>query len=200
MQSYSAIVLAGGRATRLGSVNKAMLQVGGIRLIDRVLGTLRLLADQIILVGHLAEGLCEPDIEIVPDILPSRSALIGIYSGLQVARNDVAIVVACDMPFLSPPLLERIAQLSDGYDVVVPRIGDQLEALHAAYRRSCLPIMKEAIKLQQYKIIDFYPQLDVREIDEREIRAIDPKLLSFFNVNTPSDLERANALATSLKM
>jgi molybdopterin-guanine dinucleotide biosynthesis protein A len=196
MRKCSAIVLAGGRATRLGGANKAMLQVGNKRLIDRVLSALNPIASQIILVGHLAEGLSGPVIDIVPDKLQGGSALIGIYSGLQAARNDVALVVACDMPFLSTPLLKRIAVLSEGYDVAVPRVGNHLEALHAAYRRSCLPVMREAISQQQHKIIDFYTRLKVREIGESEIADIDPDGLSFFNVNTPADLKRANTLAS----
>jgi molybdopterin-guanine dinucleotide biosynthesis protein A len=196
MRKCSAIVLAGGRATRLGGANKAMLQVGNKRLIDRVLSALNPIASQIILVGHLAEGLSGPVIDIVPDKLQGGSALIGIYSGLQAARNDVALVVACDMPFLSTPLLKRIAVLSEGYDVAVPRVGNHLEALHAAYRRSCLPVMREAISQQQHKIIDFYTRLKVREIGESEIADIDPDGLSFFNVNTSADLKRANTLAS----
>lgn len=200
MGNCSAIVLAGGRATRLGGANKAMLRVGNERLIDRALNALLPVANQIILVGHLVEGLSAPGIETVPDTLPGGSALVGIYTGLRAAQNDVALVVGCDMPFLSTPLLEMIADLSEGYDAAVPRIGRHLEALHAAYRRSCLPVMQEAILLQHHKIIDFYPRLNIREVNESEIVDLDPNLLSFFNINTPADLKRANALAPSLSV
>jgi molybdopterin-guanine dinucleotide biosynthesis protein A len=125
-----------------------------------------------------------------------HSTLVGIYTGLMAARNDLALVVGCDMPFLSTPLLERIALLSDGYDVAVPMVRGHLEALHAAYRRSCLPEMEEAILRQQLKIIDFYPELRVRIVRETEIREIDPEFRSFFNVNNPADLEKARALAS----
>lgn len=196
MRNYSAVVLAGGRATRLGGINKALLEVGGVRLLDRVLDALQPLAEQIVVVGHLADGISGPDFEIVADAVPGGSALVGIYSGLQAARNDVALVVACDMPFLSTTLLGRIARLSEGYDIVAPRLGAHLEALHAAYRRTCLPVMREAIAQGRHKIIDFYPHLRVREVEEREMRALDPELLSFFNVNTPADLEQASMLAS----
>ncbi|MHB0868021.1 MAG: molybdenum cofactor guanylyltransferase [Chloroflexota bacterium] len=195
MDSYSAVVLAGGRATRLGGVNKARLEIGGVPLLDRVIAALQPLADQIVVVGHLAGGLLQPGVEVVPDLFPSRSTLVGVYSGLRMARNDLALVVGCDMPFLSTPLLQRIAQEADGYDLAVPRVGSLLEALHAAYRRSCLPVMEQAIDRQQFKIIDFYSQVRVREVGEADLRAVDPALRSFFNVNTPSDLERARALA-----
>lgn len=196
MHSYSAIVLAGGRATRLGGINKAQLEVGGRRLLDRVLDAVRPLAEQIVVVGHLAEGIQQPGIEIVADAYEEHSTLVGIYSGLLAARHEVALAVGCDMPFVSTPLLERIAQLSEGYDLAVPRVGVHLEALHAAYRRSCLPVMREAIHQRQLKIIDFYSQVSVREVGVSEMRDLDPELHSFFNVNTPADLERARSLAS----
>ncbi|MGE5619078.1 MAG: molybdenum cofactor guanylyltransferase [Sphingomonadaceae bacterium] len=194
MDSYSAVVLAGGRATRLGGANKARLEVGGVPLIDRVIAALRPLADQIVVVGHLAGEVARPGVEVVPDAFPSGSTLVGIYSGLRAARNDLALVVGCDMPFLSTPMLRMIARMAEGYDLAVPRVGTMLEALHAAYRRSCLPAMELAIERQQFKIVDLYPLVRVREVGEEDLRAVDPNLRSFFNVNTPSDLERARAL------
>jgi len=195
MQSCSAIILAGGRATRLGGINKAVLEVGGQRLLDRVLDALRPLAEQILVVGHLAEGLHIPGVELIPDPHPRASTLVALHTGLTAARNPVALVVGCDMPFLSTALLERIARLSEGHDLAVPRVGAYLEALHAAYRRSCLPTMERAIQRQRLKIIDFYPEVNTREVTEAEMRDLDPDLLSFLNVNTPADLERARAIA-----
>ncbi len=197
MQRYSAVVLAGGRATRLGGANKAQLEIGGRLLLDRVLDALRPLVDQTVVVGHLSEGLERSDVEIVPDSSPEEhSTLVGVYSGLLACRNEVALVVACDMPFLSTLLLERIARLAEGYDIAVPRVGPHLEALHAAYRRSCLPEMADAIRRRHFKIIDFYPRVRLREVADHELRGLDPELRSFFNINTPADLERARLLAS----
>lgn len=194
MQNCSAVVLAGGRARRLGGVNKARLEIGGVPLLDRVLAALRPVADQIVVVGHLAGEMERPGVEVVPDAFPEHSTLVGVYSGLLAARHDVALVVGCDMPFLSTALLQRIAQLSEGYDLAVPRVNSLLEALHAAYRRSCLPVMEEAIGRKHYKIVDFYSLVRVREVEESELRLLDPELRSFLNVNTPEDLERARSL------
>ncbi len=195
MAGYSAVVLAGGRATRLGGINKARMEIGGLPLLDRVVAALRPLASQIVVVGHLAGDDPPPGVELLPDALDEHSTLVGIYTGLRAARNEVALVVGCDMPFLSTPLLERIALLSDGYDLAVPLVGGHLEALHAAYRRSCLPVMEEAIRRQQLKIIDFYPDVKLRKVREEEMRELDPEFRSFFNINTPADLERARSLA-----
>jgi molybdopterin-guanine dinucleotide biosynthesis protein A len=195
MSGYSAVVLAGGRATRLGGVNKAQLEIAGASLLERVIGALRPVAEQIVVVGHLAGDNPPSDVQVLPDALEEHGTLVGIYTGLRAVRNEVALVVACDMPFLSAPLLGRIARLSEGYDVAVPVVHGYLEALHAAYRRSCLPVMEEAIRRRQFKIIDFYPDVKVREVHEREMRDLDPDFRSFLNVNTPADLERARTLA-----
>ncbi len=195
MERCSAIVLAGGKASRLGGSDKAALEVGGKPIFQRVLDALRPVADQIVVVGHLAQALDTPGVERADDVMAGGGTLVAIYSGLLAARNDVALVVGCDMPFLATSLLRRIAELSEGHDVAVPRVGSHLEALHAVYRRTCLPVMADAVRRGQLKIIDFYPQVAVRVVEEQELRAYDPDLSSFFNVNTPADLQRARSLA-----
>ena len=190
----SAVVLAGGRATRLGGTNKALLEIGGKRIIDRVLDALRPLTDQIVLVGHLVDGLDFPDVQLVPDAQPGAGSMPALLTGLQASRHEVALVVGCDMPFLSTPLLLHIVEMSMGFDLAVPRIGPHLEALHAAYHRSCIPVIEDYLRHQDLKIIDFYPSVRTREVSEVELRAFDPGLWSFLNVNTPEDLEAARAL------
>jgi molybdopterin-guanine dinucleotide biosynthesis protein len=197
VEKCSAIVLAGGRASRLGGINKARIEVGGVPIIHRIVEALRPLADQTILVGRFASDVGPAGVEVLPDAIERGSALVGLYSGLLAARHDAAIAVACDMPFLSAPLLAHILTRSVDSDVTVPRIGPHLEALHAVYRRSCLPPMLEMIEAGDHKIVNLYDRVRVLEISEAELRSIDPDLLSVFNVNTPSDMQRAQALATS---
>lgn len=195
MGELSAIVLAGGRATRLGGANKALLEIGGSSILNRVLKALRPLADQIVVVGHLADGVRTPGVRIVPDLRPQGGTLVGIYSGMVATQADASLAVACDMPFLSTPLLSKLTEWSAGYDVCVPRIGPHLEAMHAVYRRSCLPVMERAIYEGDLKIINFYPKVKTREVPEHDLRTLDPDLRSFMNVNTREDLELARRLA-----
>jgi molybdopterin-guanine dinucleotide biosynthesis protein A len=194
-EAISAIVLAGGRARRLGGANEALLEVGGRRIIDRVIESLEAVAGQIILVGHLAEDLDLPGVAMLADDYPAAGTLAALHKGMAFSTNDLCLAVGCDMPFLSVPLLERIATLSEGHDLAVPRIGPHLEALHAAYRKSCLPTIEDALGRRQLKIIDFYSSVRTREVPESVLREIDPDLRSFLNVNTPEDLELARTLA-----
>ena len=196
-EKFSVVVLAGGQGRRLGGINKASLVVEGRRLIDRVLAAVRPLSDDILIVGHLVTDLDDPAIRLVPDELPYRSSLTGVYTGLLHARRQLAVVVACDMPYLSTAALAWVAKSAQGCDVAVPQIGGHYEALHAAYRRSCLPVMKTALEQGRFKLIDIYPALQLRVIEERELRSFDPDLRSLINVNNPADLEKVQAPSTA---
>lgn len=191
MEDCSAIVLAGGRASRLGGVNKARLEVGGRPLLERVLDSVAPLTSQLLVVGHLAGGLPPSRAQVVPDLFPGGGSLGGILTGLIHSKYDLAIVVGCDMPFLSTDLLRLILESSQGSDVTVPRIGPYQEALHAAYRRSCIPVFQDALESGRRRIVDCYARVRLREIPEEELRRLDPELRSFMNVNTPEELERA---------
>ena len=194
-REVTAIILAGGRATRLGGVNKALLEVGGRTIIDRVVDSLRPVAGQIILVGHLSESAHLPGVEVLQDAVPGAGTLTALHTGMTAARHQVCVAVGCDMPFLNSALLEKLAGLSEGYDLAVPRIGPHLEALHAAYRLTCIPTIEIAIRERQLKIIDFYKRVNTREVPESYLRTLDPDLRSFLNVNTAEDLARARDLA-----
>ncbi len=196
-EKFSVVVLAGGRGRRLGGINKAMVRIAGRRLIDRVLDAVRPLSDDILIVGNLVSASPSPCVRLVPDALPHHSSLVGVYTGLLSARYELALVVGCDMPFLSTPVLQWVARSARDHDAAVPRIGDHLEALHAAYRRSCLPVMKAALERQKYALIDIFPSVDTLEVAERELRQLDPGLRSLINVNTPADLEMVLAMAAS---
>jgi molybdopterin-guanine dinucleotide biosynthesis protein A len=131
---------------------------------------------------------------LVPDEHRGIGSLMGIYSGLKVARHTHALVVACDMPFLSLPLLRYMVPLAPGQDVVIPRIGGFLEPLHAIYSRACLPAMARLLAEGRRQIIAFFDEVRVRYVEEAEVDQLDPDHLSFVNVNTPDDWERAQRL------
>jgi molybdopterin-guanine dinucleotide biosynthesis protein A len=131
---------------------------------------------------------------LLRDERPGEGSLMGIYSGLKAARFSHALVVACDMPFLSLPLLRHMATLADGYDVVIPRLGGKSEPLHAIYGNACLPAMSRLLDSGGRQIIAFFPEVRVRYVEEPEVDVLDPLHLSFLNVNTPEDWDRVQQL------
>jgi molybdopterin-guanine dinucleotide biosynthesis protein A len=130
----------------------------------------------------------------VPDEVPGVGSLMGIYSGLKVVCHTHALTVACDMPFLCLPLLRHMMTLSEGYDVVIPRLNGMLEPLHAIYDRTCLPFMAQLLDRGQRQIIAFFDEVRVRYVAESVVDRYDPQRLSFVNVNTPEDWKRVEAL------
>lgn len=186
----SSIVLAGGESSRLGR-DKAFLEVKGQFLIESIIERLRQLSQEVIIVANETDRYEEFEATLVSDVYPGKGALGGIYSGVMRASNSYSLVVACDMPFLNLSLLRYMQTLAVSYDVVIPRIGHLREALHAIYAKDCLPFMEEQLQQGDLRIIHFFPHVRVRYVEQEELEVFDPQHLSFFNINTQGDLERA---------
>lgn len=195
----SAVVLAGGQSRRLGQ-DKSLLILDGQPLLLRTLDRLAGLSDDLIVVANDPGRYAHLQLpaRLVPDERPGVGSLMGIYSGLSVARYGHALVVACDMPFLNVPLARYLLSLRPGYDVVIPHSGDGLEPLHAVYGRSCLPAIEQVLAQGRRRIIAFFEQVRVRRVPQDEIERFDPDHHSFVNVNTAEDWERVQALATRM--
>jgi len=189
----TSIVLAGGKSLRLGR-NKAVEEIGGQILIQRVIDRLSSLGNEIIVVTSSSDQLPDLELRRVVDICPGMGALVGIYSGLKVATSYHSLVVACDMPFLSIALLRYLEELSSGFDIVIPRVGSLVEPLHAVYSKNCLAPIEAMLQEGNLKISELLNAVKVRYVEDAEIEKFDPQRLSFFNVNSEADLEHARSL------
>ena len=186
----SAVILAGGKGERLGQ-EKATLRLGGRTLLERVAGLVALLSDDLVVVKRADQELTFERGRVVNDLPLYTGALAGLAAGLGAARHPWSLVVACDMPFLSLPLLRYMLSLTPGQDIVVPRLAAGLEPLHALYHRRCLGPLRLALEQGQRRLVSFYPSLRVRQVTLDEIIPWDPHLRSFYNINTPEDLAQA---------
>jgi len=184
------VILAGGRSSRMGT-NKALLLMNGQRLIDRVAGVMRGIFQDVAIVGCEPGTYAELNLPCVRDLLPGKASLGGIYTGLSVSRFSRSFFAACDMPFLSEALIRYLAQLEPSADVVIPRTREGLQPLHAVYSSGCIPFIQKLLSGSRLKIIDFFHQVDVREVGEEEMRRHGWRCTSFLNINTPEDLARA---------
>jgi len=191
----SGVILAGGLSTRYKGENKAFLQVGGKRILDRLLAVYAELFDEIILVTNSPQEFIGWNALIVTDIFPVRSSLTGIHAGLFYARNPFAFFSACDTPFLKKEVVAAVLDnLEPEIDLVIPQTSAGLEPLCAAYSRRCLKPAEEQILQNKLKIQMALSGKRVKMIPEAILRERDPELLSFFNINCPEDLARAEQL------
>ena len=188
----SGIILAGGKSRRLGT-DKAFLSLDGETLIERVLRTTRSLVSDVLIVANDHTRYANLGARLISDIYPGKASLGGIYSGLLAAENEQALVLGCDMPFLSTALLRHMLRLADASEVIIPRYGAYLEPLHAIYHKCCLDHMRRLIESNQLRISQAFCDATTRFVEDEEIERLDPDKLSFFNINTPEDLERARA-------
>ena len=192
------VIQAGGRSVRMGGRPKGLMELGGRRLIERVLMALTPVVDDVLVVTNTPQLYAFLGLPMVPDVYPGRGSLGGIYSGLRAAPGQAALTVACDMPFLHPEVLKLLAERSGEGDVVIPRVDEQLETLHAAYGKACLPHIEERLIAGKLKIVGFFESVRVVEITEADVaRFRDPRLV-FMNVNTPEELDRAREIVAEL--
>lgn len=181
------VILAGGRSSRFG-VNKALLEINGSRLIDRVTGLLSSIFERVILITNSPKEYSYLGLPIREDLIKGLGPIGGILTGLEDINDEAGFFIACDMPFASKDLIRYIVSVRSGFDAVVPKIDWKIEPLNALYRKSCLPVIRDLISSGVYQTIKAFDRLNVRYLNEAEIRANDPKMRSFLNVNRPEEL------------
>jgi len=192
------VIQAGGESRRMGQ-DKALMPFLGRPLIQRVLQRVNPLADEVLVTTNHPELYGFLNLPLLPDLIPGRGALGGLYTALQSASQPLVAIVACDMPFASQALfaLERDILLATKADIAIAHSGNGLEPFHAVYRRAtCLPPIEAALQAKKWRVDAWFSQVEMHILQPEEIRCIDPQLLCFRNVNTPEELKEAEQLAT----
>jgi molybdopterin-guanine dinucleotide biosynthesis protein A len=178
-------ILAGGASARMRR-NKALLPFRGKPLIQHQLELLAPLFEETI-VGANDPAPYEPfHVRVVPDLLPERCALTGIHAILKAAVRPRVFVVACDMPFLNPALIDAMVAVPDA-DVVVPETDRGLEPLHALYGPHCVAAIEAAAARGAWKVSDFYADVRVRRMRVRDGEWLVDGRSPFVNANTPDE-------------
>lgn len=185
----TAVILVGGKSRRMGA-DKAFLEIDGVPLFERVLGVCREAFPKIILVGGQTERFAGYGLPAHPDIYPG-SALGGLYTGLVHAQTPYVFVTACDLPFPSSAVARHLASLRHGFDAVVPRSADGFEPLFAVYARTCLEPMRRLLERGNFRIYDFYPEINIRYVPMAKLARLAGSGRALVNVNTPEEFARA---------
>lgn len=188
----SAIVLVGGEARRAGGREKYFFRYDGKTFIEHLISSLGSVVDEIILVTR-DQAQCTrfsgiPGISITSDIRKGIGPIGGIHAGVQQAKGAFLFVVACDMPCVSALVIEHLFSRIDAHDAVIPRWDDEMiEPLHAVYRRDVL--LEYLSGHHSRSLREMIRQLDVKFVDIADLRALDPELRTFTNINNIEDLK-----------
>jgi molybdenum cofactor guanylyltransferase len=196
----ASVILAGGKNLRIGK-NKALEIIAGKSLLRRVYDKVRQVSGKVIIVTsqEFTEIPEQFDAQIVPDIYPEKGPLGGIYTGLKTSGSPVNLIAACDMPFMNIKILKQMIEVIGDADAVVPRMDrGMIEPLHAVYSGNCLGIIEDRIKQNKLSIHAFIDVINVRYFEKEESLRFDPELVSFFDINYQSDMDRAAVLAEKL--
>jgi len=174
--------------------DKALIRLAGRPLIAHVLERAAPLGDEVLVTTNSPNDYAFLGLRLVADERPGVGALAGLQTALRAARHEVVLVLACDLPVVCVPLLQHMIGLAAQADAVVPRWRGELEPLHAVYRRTCLPAIDLALAEGRQRMISFLPAVRTIIVEEDLVATFDPQGLTFFNINSPDDLQIAERI------
>lgn len=194
--SCAGIILAGGLNSRMGGRNKAFLEIGGQKILDRLIGTISALFSECLVVTRDPEAYANWDVLAVRDVFDLRTPLTGIHAGLLNMESDYAFVTGCDAPFLNPGIIEVLldAVSPESDDIIVPAEDTFFQPLCAVYSKRCRESIERQLSGGDPKVDHLFNSVNLKKVPYRRFKKIDPELRAFFNVNTPEELNTASRI------
>jgi molybdenum cofactor guanylyltransferase len=192
----SGIILAGGKNSRFLGKNKAFLKINDKKLIDYVYDIFYETFQEVIIVTNSPDIYAEMDALIVTDIIPKRCSLSGIHTGLFYSSFPYSFFAACDMPFLKKNLVQAItSKIEPHIDIVVPCTNLGFEPLCALYSKRCISAIENLLKKDSFNVKKVFNIMKTKKLSEEYIKKFDNELISFFNINSQEELEKAKGYA-----
>ena len=192
-KSITCAILAGGKSRRFGK-NKLLLEYKGKSFLQLTIDKLSEISKEIIIAGRNFEEIqaCTYKYKCFKDDYNLKASIVGIHTALKYSNNDMVLVIAGDLPLLKSEVLKLLVSkyISYNCEAVIPVVRGFIEPLVAMYSRKTLNIIEENIENNKLKIADFIKKIKVCKILEKEIKVVDPELVSFFNINTKEDYSK----------
>jgi molybdenum cofactor guanylyltransferase len=188
-----AAILVGGRGRRLGGRDKSGVVIDGVTVLDRLLAVLAAVPATVMLVGGPEEHSWPAGVRVVPDAEPGLGPLGGIHAALTHVTGDRALILACDMPFLTAPFLSWLAGQGREADVTVPRDARGMHPLCAIWATTAMPVVRQLLDRGIRKVGTALDALRVQVVEGTTLEAFDPDGWLLHNINTPDDYQRALA-------
>ncbi|HEV2473503.1 MAG TPA: molybdenum cofactor guanylyltransferase [Chthonomonadales bacterium] len=185
----SGIVLAGGKSSRMG-FDKAAAPFGASTLLDHVITLVRQVVDEVVVVAASSESFPSCSARVLADLYPGEGPLGGIITALRQAAPGPHLVVACDMPFVAPALLQYMLAASEDFDAVVPQSAGKLQPLCAVYNRTALNPLCRCFSQGGRSVLAALETLNVRVLPDQVMVDIGVYEGSFVNLNTPEEYAR----------
>jgi molybdenum cofactor guanylyltransferase len=186
-------IQAGGYSARMGQ-DKGLVLLGGKPMIEHVLKRVEDLGNELMITTPHPESYARFGARLVSDPEFHAGPLVGLQTALRAASHESVLVLACDMPFVERKLLEYMLSMASQADGVVPQRDGYYEPLQAVYSRRCLTAIDAALDSGERRVASFYSRVHIHTVEPPILDQLDPRGLSFFNVNTPEDLVRAERL------
>jgi molybdopterin-guanine dinucleotide biosynthesis protein A len=194
LSAVTGFVVAGGRSRRMGS-DKALLRWEGGTLLDHAIARLQAVTDDVRILSGAARRYEDRGLPVITDGDGGPGALVGLLAGLSVLERPFGLFLAVDLPHVTVPLLRHLLQLADGADAVVPLSAGGAEPLCAAYAKSCLAPVRDAVARGDFKMTGFWGKVHVREVPAGALAAFGESSRLFLNLNAPEDYARADTAA-----
>ena len=189
--SISGVILAGGSGSRFGGENKTNIVINGEKIINRIINTLTLIFDEIIIVTNRPGEIVQPSgIKICSDHFMNVGPLGGIHAAMKASSKEAVFIFAGDMPYLNKELIMKQIDFfySNNAEAVLPMVKNYLEPLHGIYRNVLSARLEEhLISGKEYAVRDFLKNVDVRYL---KLKGSKDVLKSFTNINTPGEVRR----------
>jgi molybdenum cofactor guanylyltransferase len=197
MQAPSAIILAGGRSSRMGR-DKALLPFPGAQqetFVEHLASLMTMHCSEVVLIARDADQVARfaaltmlaGRVQIITDSIAGGGPLMGLYSGLRVIHSSRALLAAVDMPFILPALVTLLLAKSSDEAILLPVVNNAPQVLLAIYPRTLLPTIEERLRAGQHGPRSLLEKVPVQYLSETQLRTVDPQLQSFINVNTPEE-------------
>ncbi len=199
---WTAAILAGGHAQRLGGCSKGSLPLGCAAILDAQLAVLRAVVGRIVIVASDEVPYRAYGVPVLLDLVPGAGPLGAIYTAIQSVPTARTLIVACDMPFLSVPFLTHLVAAGSDVDIAIPRTASGYEPLCATYSRRCAGPIRQQLEAKQLKVTDVLADtwgLTIRELGPTDLVPFGRDEVLFFNINTPDDYARAVDLAAEYR-
>lgn len=192
------IVLCGGLSKRMGRA-KASLPFGNQTMLARVVERVGQAVTPVVIVCAVDQELPQipGSVQVIRDEIPEQGPLGGLAAGLASLEGsfDAVVLASCDLPFLSPAVIERLLQLIGNEQICIPHVAGRFHPLSAVYKLETVSTVKSQLAQGRLRLLDLIEKLPTRVVSEAELGDLDPGLKSFRNMNTPAEYAEALRLA-----